>query len=107
MPCLPPIIRTDFLLIIISSVYFKFVGKPISNHPSTPCSNFSPAKLVPTPRKSYKMFFQNATHFLPKSVMLLVGMRRASSVLGMPTQLNMIEVIVVNVTKSGLSQLQH
>ena len=55
------------LVTIISYVYFKFVGKSISNLASTSPSNPSPVKLVPTVQKSYKMFFQNVALLLSKS----------------------------------------
>jgi hypothetical protein len=47
---------------IRAKVYFRFVGKPISNLSPTILVDSSPEKLTPMPRKSYKMFFQNVTH---------------------------------------------
>src|SRR5258708_2320877 len=65
--------------------------------------------LAPTPRKSYKMFFQMVTRSLPTSHIIFIGAIvygfGAAKPLLRHTHLPIAQ-IVVNVTKIGLSQLQ-
>jgi hypothetical protein len=64
------------------AVYFWFVAQTISQLSANHYRILVPSKwLVPTPPKSYQMFFQDVTHSIVTSDKLLVGMRRASSAL--------------------------
>ena len=61
---------------IYSTLHLLFQTSSTEYQPSTnPLNNSTPSIwLVPTPRKSYKMFFQNVTHYLPTSFIISIGL---------------------------------
>src|SRR5215207_4694606 len=60
--------------LVMNDVYFRFVPQTHFQPSFNPLNNAAPSKwLTPTPRKSYKMFFQMVTHSLPTSNIIFIG----------------------------------
>ena len=59
---------------ILRYIYFRFVPQTNLQPSHNLCQSSPPSKwLAPTRRKSYQMFFQNVTHFISTSNMMLKG----------------------------------